>query len=92
MCLLLSVNGKIQAVWHLWSGSLREQRKAEGDLATMKHPPKKNTSLPLGLQKRRLQTPRFFVALPKQDPCSLFKNNVPPHVCPSPPWEEPREK
>lgn len=42
MCLLLSVNWKTQAVWPLWSGSLREQWKAEGDLATIKHPPKKH--------------------------------------------------
>lgn len=46
MCLLLSVNGKTQAVWPLWSGSLREQRKAEGDLATIKHPRKKHVIAP----------------------------------------------
>lgn len=72
MCLLLSVNGKTQAVWPLWSGSLREQRKAEGDLATIKHP-EKNTSLPLGLQKRRLKNPGSSWHCPSKTPVPYSK-------------------
>lgn len=69
---------------------VREWWKAEEGLATIR--PSPNVSLPLGLQKRRLQSPSISMALPNMTPCSPFKTNTPPHLCPPPSEGEPREK
>lgn len=78
VCLFLSVNRPSV-------GCCSGQRGVEGCRRTwhkISSPSPTNVSLPLVLQKRRLQSPRIFMALPSMTPCSLFKINTPPHALP----------